>query len=583
MYTPFIGTPSLNDCTLKTPSRSILKNNNPDNIISYLRVETPLLIDTAITGFIYNIGLIAGPIFEGRLAQTLLDIYNSQKTYTDMLYLVLLYLLISIVVQVARFLKRLYVRRFANNVARSMKLTLYGSLIKKSKLQLEKEGAGSLITKAVSDVDTCAEGMRKFLTEVFDTGVALLAYLTLLFIYDYRLTLITLIFMPVPYVIAALLKKPVTSAAAAAKESNGRLNQATLDRIDGSLLYRINGQEPRADQRYNERLADYEKKSVRSGILESAPQHLYRSITYIGVIFVIVIGSKNVRGTGFTSWDIAAFTAFLSCFSRLAVKSSKVAKLFNSVQKAKASWTRIKPLMTDAKNTDEESAPGDVIIPSTVTISADHLSFSYEAGEPPILSDISFTAHSGQIVGITGPVACGKSTLGKVFLMEQDYMGSLKVNGRELRDYSPAEITAYVSYMGHDPELMSDTISENVLLGDSGDLSQLLRDVDIYDEVSHMDLKEHTPIGAGGIRLSGGQQQRIALARTLLHRAPIIVLDDPFSALDKATEKHVLDSIIRECPDSVIFLITHRTYLLEKAHTVLRLDRGLLSGKEDNT
>ncbi len=558
-----------------------MRNNNPDKITSYLRAEYLLLAGTAVTGIIYNVGLAAGPIFEGLLAQTLYDIYKGQKQLSHMFKVCLLYVGITLLVQLARFLKRLYVRSFANKVSRSMKLTLYESLIHKSRAALEKEGAGALITKAVADVDTCAEGMRKFLTEVFDTGVALLSYLTLLLIYDFRLTLICLIFIPIPYIIAACLKKPVTRAAALAKESNGRLNQATLDRIDTSLLYRITGQEKSADSRYEKILDDYEKKSVRSGILESSPQHLYRSITCIGVIFVIYFGSKNVLGTGWTGWDIATFTAFLSCFSKLTVKSSKIAKLFNSVQKARASWTRIKPLMADAKNHSVLSDSSDTVLPQKVEIKAQNLSFTYAGAASPVFSDISFTAKSGQIIGVTGPVACGKSTLGKIFLMEEDYGGSLTINGRELRDFSSAQVAAYVSYMGHDPELMSDTIAENILLGDKGDVKKLLQDVDIYEEVLAMDRQENTPIGVGGIRLSGGQKQRIALARTLLHSAPILVLDDPFSALDKATEKHVLESIIRECPNSVIFLITHRTYLLENADFILVPGSTHRAEKED--
>ncbi len=575
-----------------------MKNTSPDKITSYLSAEVPLLIGTAVTGMIYNSGLIAGPLFEGLLAQALYDIYEGRRTFSHMVRIVLVYLAITSVVQLTRFLKRLYVRRFANKVSRSMKETLYGHLLMKSRTELEKEGAGALITKAVADVDTCAEGMRKFLTEVFDTGVALAAYLIMLFVYDWRLTLLSLIFMPVPYVIAALLKKPVTRAFAAAKESNGRLNQATLDRIDASLLYRITGQEKAADSRYAEKLMDYEKKSVLSGILESAPQHLYRSITYLGVIFVLYFGSRNVLGTGWTSWDIAAFTAFLSCFARLAVKSSKVAKLFNSVQKARASWSRIKPLMSEVKvaeakanvTTDENTSDSTSALilsgssahtfPAELTLKARDLSFTYEGDSAPVLSGISFTAHSGQLIGVTGPVACGKSTLGRIFLMENDYTGALTINGRELRDFTPAEIAAYVSYMGHDPELMSDTIRENVLLGSDGDIDRLLKDVDIYDEVASMDLREDTPIGVGGIRLSGGQQQRIALARTLRFSAPIMVLDDPFSALDRTTERHVLNSIRKHCPNSIVFLITHRTYLLEAADLVLHLDHGRLTDKE---
>lgn len=103
-------------------------------------------------------------------------------------------------------------RRFANNINRRMKGILFANLVCQSRSALESEGAGELMTKAISDVDDCAEGMRKFTTEVFDTGVALAGYIVMLFVYDWRLALMCLIFPPVSYVCAELMKKPVQRA-----------------------------------------------------------------------------------------------------------------------------------------------------------------------------------------------------------------------------------------------------------------------------------------------------------------------------------------------------------------------------------
>ena len=111
-----------------------------------------------------------------------------------MLVLVLGYVSAIIIVQTARYIKRFYVRRFANNVNRRMKEILYASLVRKSRASLREEGEGSIMTKAILDVDDCVEGMRKFTTEIFDTGVALAAYAGMLLWYDFRLALLCMIF-----------------------------------------------------------------------------------------------------------------------------------------------------------------------------------------------------------------------------------------------------------------------------------------------------------------------------------------------------------------------------------------------------
>ena len=272
-------------------------------------------------------------------------------------------------------------------------------------------------------------------------------------------------------------------------------------------------------------------------------------------------------GTGWTSWDIAAFSAFLSCFSRLSVKSSHAAKLFNAIQKAQVSWKRILPFMKAGK--EDKPLPAS----SLGQVNARFLGFSYE-NSAPLFKDLTFQASPGEIIGITGSVACGKSTLGRIFLCEHPYTGSLTFNGKEFSSLSPDVRNSLVGYLGHEPDLLSDTIKNNVLLGDQKDLWKYLEAVCLEDEVRHMPQGEDTVTGETGLRLSGGQQKRLALARTLAHPRPILILDDPFSALDKTTEVEVFEHLRQMVPDSIIFLISHRLYLFSETDGVIWMDNG---------
>ena len=163
---------------------------------------------------------------------------------------------------------------------------------------------------------------------------------------------------------------------------------------------------------------------------EEALPPLYQAASNLSVLFILYFGAKNVLGTGWRAWDIAAFTTFLSCFMKMSVKSSKAAKLFNFVQRAEVSWKRIKPLMKQP----EPLAP--LAIPAAQEVALRDLSFAYDGGKP-IFEGLSLSAAPGEIIGITGPVACGKSTLGRVFLCEQPYGGSVMIGGRELSEFAP--------------------------------------------------------------------------------------------------------------------------------------------------
>lgn len=539
----------------------------PDSIAAYFRLEWLPLTLITLSGLAYNVGLLAGPWFEGRLAQCLADILGGRETAAAMTALAAGYILVTLLVQAARFIKRFYVRRFANNINRRMKGVLYANLVRQSRGALEKQGAGELMTKAISDVDDCAEGIRKFTTEVFDTGVALAGYIVMLFAYDWRLALLCMIFPPISYICAEKMKKPVQRAGAAYKKAAAALSAATLDRAKNAVTYRICGCEDAQEARYEAALDGYEQTAVRANVWQAALPPLYLAASNLSVLFILWFGAKNVLGTGWRAWDIAAFTTFLSCFMKTAVKSSKAAKLFNAVQRAEVSWKRIKPMMKTPR------ALEPLAVPAAQRVEVSGLSFCYDGGAP-IFEGVSFSAQPGDIIGVTGPVACGKSTLGRVFLCERPYGGSVRIGGRELSELSPREAASTVGYLGHDPELWNDTVEENVRCGEAGDAMRFLALTALDGEVRAMERGLQTVVGSGGVRLSGGQAQRLALARTLAHPRPVLVLDDPFSALDRQTEDEVFARLKACAQDRVVILISHRLYHFPQLKQIVFMQGG---------
>lgn len=543
----------------------------PNRVLSYFKAEWRALLIVTVSGLIYNIGLLTGPWFEGTMTGYLVKILNGTGQFSGMLMLVIRFAVVTAVVQISRYVKRFYVRRFANNVNRRMKETLYGSLVKKSRASLREEGEGNIMTKAILDVDDCVEGMRKFTTEIFDTGVALTAYLCMLLWYDWRLTILCMLFPPISYVTAEKMKKVIQKAGAAYKEQSGRLSTATLDRAENAMTYRVFGLEKKRQAVYEENLTSYEKAAVKANIWNAAMPPIYRIISMAGVFFILYFGQKNVLGTGWQAWSIASFTTFLVCFVKLSVKSSSAAKLFNAVHKAQVSWNRIKPLLPQ----EEENETDKVKVKKTPVeaLKVKHLSFTYPDGKK-ILDDISFSAKKGQIIGITGAVACGKSTLGKAFLCEYPYEGHITVDGAELQNMEQSVRTGIVGYLGHDPELFNDSVENNVLLGDSKNSDTYLNAACMKQEVAEMTDGKNTLIGSGGAYLSGGQAKRLAFARTLCHDKPILILDDPFSALDKNTEKQAFVNLQALAKDSIVLLISHRLYLFPEMDGVIWMENG---------
>ena len=526
------------------------------NIWNYILKEKKYLFLITITGLIYNVGLLAGPYFEGQLAGCLVDISKNLKTANSMIQLSVIYVCVILLVQFARYLKRYFVRKFGNDINRNLKMDVYKHFVYDTS---NNENAGSIMTKAISDADACSEGIRKFTTEIFDTGIALISYIMMLVLYEAKLTCFVIIFPVISYLIANKLGPVVAKNAFNAKKSAERLNASTLDRLHLAITYRIYGEESNMHEVYEKDLQDYEDKTVCSNILETALKPLYEIISMTGIVVIIYFGSKRVMNN---LWDVAIFTTYISCFTKMAVKSSKAAKLFNAVQKAKVSWDRIYPIIEN----DHEVKNRKPIDVNTIEVS--NLSYAYD--DRIIFSNVSFQAKKGDIIGITGEIASGKSTLGKVFLENSHYQGKILVNKKQLKDIE--KDYAVTSYMGHNLELFDDTIENNIKFGKEGNISPVLDIASMKEEIETFPDGIYTRLGEGGIKLSGGQQSRIALARTLYHARGIIVLDDPFSACDKNTEKEIYENIRREYKDSIIFLISHRLSLFDQMNQILFID-----------
>ena len=383
------------------------KKYSSNQVLYYFIKEWKLLVFVSITGIIYNIGLAGKPYLEGQLVGCLNEILKGNQEAKTMLLISCIYFLAIGLVQICRYYKRLGVRKFANRTAKEMKITIYHNILNRTSVKDDTNSIGNIMTKAIHDADSASEGMRKFTTEVFDTGIVLFTYISMLLYYDWRLTLICLLFMPLAYIIAERTKALVTKYTNMHKEAIGALNNNTLERIQNALLYRVYGLEENRSKEYNQVLNEYEHKSILANMWENTMAPIYTLITLLGSGFIIYFGARNVLGIGWSHWDIAAFTTYLACFEHLAKKAGKSAKLFNNVQKARVSWKRIYEYL------DESVYPTNHDISSLSSLEMKDVAFGFDH---VLGKNINLTLQPGDILGVSGDIASGKSTFGKIFI-----------------------------------------------------------------------------------------------------------------------------------------------------------------------
>lgn len=516
--------------------------------------------------------MFLGPLLQGQL----IDAIVTKEHINQVLLRAFYFIGVILFIQALRFMKRYYVRLFANHTSKSMRMMIYNQLLHRNISELASENTGDVLNKAISDVDICSEGMRKVLTEIFDTGVLMISYLISMLFMDVKLTVIACLFVPIAMWIAEKLKKIIVRYSKEARTMTSKVSASTYNKIEQTILMRIHGLENNQRQEYLNQLKELEAKQIKAVLVETLMQPIYQVIAMLSVAYVIYQGGQYVIHQ---TWSVGTFLAYLSIYIAITFKASKAANLFNSYHKAKVSWKRIVPYLHEYQVEEEQ----DDIRHGKRELVVENLSFAYPGSEDEIIKGMNFTLKPGHRLGVTGPIACGKSALAFALTGMYPYQGSIKLNGIELREYSKVQKSNRISYLSHNPELFSDSIYENITLGVEGDISKELEQVCFHEDLKSMPEGIHTLVGNHGVRLSGGQQARICLARALYHKSDLLILDDPFSAVDKTTEQQIIHNIITNYQDRMVIILSHRLAIFPNLDEILVMhsDKSIQKGTHD--
>jgi ATP-binding cassette, subfamily B, bacterial len=302
-----------------------------------------------------------------------------------------------------------------------------------------------------------------------------------------------------------------------------------------------------------------------------------RLTTALGTAGVLFIGVTRVRQGAITPGDLLLVLTYLA---QLYDPLKTISRKAGGLQSYLASAERAFELLDCPP--DVEDRPDGVRLKRAVGIVAFRgVSFGYER-EHPVLREVSFTAEQGARIGIVGTTGAGKTTLLNLLLRLCDPdRGQVLLDGRDLRDYCLGDLRDQFAVVPQDTILFSATIAENIAYSRPGatavEIEAAARAAQAHDFILGLPEGYHTRVGERGLRLSGGERQRIAIARAFLKDAPILLLDEPTSAVDTRTEASILEAMERLMEGRTSILITHRHTPLSTCDVVLTLEQGRLS------
>jgi ABC-type multidrug transport system fused ATPase/permease subunit len=580
----------------------------PLSLISYIQRHRGLFWIEAAGGIIYNTVIVTGPIVLGMAIDAAGAVYDSPTP--DRVNRLLMYCLLLVGLtaffQYARYVKRKYIRDMCFRIRADMRAGLLGRTLGRPLAALEREPVGDLISRTIGDVDQVVSTVETTINEAWDTWLLMLSYLVVLLLKDARVTLICSIPVPFALYVAEAARHPLYRYSVRTRQAAGRVTSHLHATLNNVALLRLFGREGSEHQRLEGYAREQMQWSIKTALLQTGMMPVYAALASLGVVGVIGLGGQQVVAG---AWTIGGFTAYLTMFLAMSRRTWVAARVFNRWHAARASWDRIREKLSAdvpdvAGGTDTGTGasigtgqPGRrVALPQLAPgsyLEVDNLSLSFTSGGVgvggDVLSEVSFRVPVGSIVGVTGPVGAGKSALASVLTGLYPYGGSVRIGGIELRDLAPEARAELVAYSGQDGFLFSGTIADNVTFGRDGEVDAERLERCVYvaglsDDLTLFRDGLSTRIGERGVRVSGGQRQRIALARALYASRPLLILDDPFSAVDLSTERRIIERLREELSGmsrrgSTAFIFSHRLNTFVFADYVLVLDRGRLVEK----
>ena len=489
--------------------------------------------------------------------------------------------LLALVGMTAAISAQFFAAKAATGFATELRLSLFKKIQSFSYSEIDKIGTSTLINRITTDVNQAQSGvnmvLRLFLRSPFIVAGAIIMALFI----DVKAGLIFLAVVALlTLVIVAVMKITVPKY----KEVQKTLDNVTLltrENLKGARVIRAFTNEENELKKFeekNEWLAHLQRVAGRISAIMNPATYV---IINIGIIALIQYGAVRVNTSHLSQGNVVALYNYMS---QILVELIKFANLIVTVTKGFASSSRIAALL-EVENTLESNDNSEV--KNSHAVCFENVSLTYKGAGDESLKNISFYADKGETIGVIGSTGSGKSSLVNLIAHYYDSTdGTVYVDGKDVKSYSNEELRSKIGFAEQKPVLFSGSVRDNMRWGkkDATDeeINEALKIAQIYDSICEKDGLE-TEIEQGGANLSGGQKQRLSVARAIIKKPEIIILDDSASALDFATEKAMREAVLKLDYKPTLFIVSQRCSSIINADRIIVLDDGCCVGMGNNS
>ncbi len=456
------------------------------------------------------------------------------------------------------YLESYHTSKLGNDLAFRIRTALFSHVQRLSLAFHTRSHTGALMTKMASDTNV----VRNFFSEtilVAGTHVLTIASTFVVMLWmNWRLGLVVLLSMPILFLTIAILHRQASQAAKRhRKKEEGLANR--INEVLGTVhLIQAFGRENYEQRRFEEESREHLEDGLKNARIESTAARAVELTTASATCGVILYGSLQVLDGRMSPGDILVFSSYLHGLYR---PIRRMVKLIIQISNVQVSIGRISELLEQPMDV-QDSPHARQAHALTGSIEFRDVSFAYTSNESEVLRNLSFQIEPGQRVAIVGASGAGKSTiLGLLLRLYDPQSGSILVDGLPLRDYRRESYRHQIGLVMQDSVLLGATIYENIAYGNLQATREMVIEAAkaayAHDFILSLENGYETVIGERGARLSGGQQRRIAIARAIVRNAPILILDEPMTGLDRDSEAKVKQSLSQLMHGRTCLIVTH--------------------------
>ena len=470
-------------------------------------------------------------------------------------------------------------------IKKLLQFNMVSSLINADTKLIDNKHSGKFISNLTYDVTHITNMLSDAVLALFKDSLTLLGLLIVMFTQNWKLSLIAIIMIPLASIASKTLGKRVSKVATEAQERSGFLNSYLIELFKNHKLIKIFQKENYEIKRSDVHLENLKDKNAKIRTVYVRISPIMETFTGIMIAILIFYSGKLIIRNEI---DINNFFSFLAAMMLAYQPVRSLATINMAVNQGLSAARRILPII-DNENEIKDSQNAKELVMKNGNIKFENINFRYENNNDIVLNEINLNINGGKMSALVGHSGSGKSTI--MNLIPRFYnakSGDIKIDGQSIYETSIKSLREKISLVSQDTTLFDDTIKNNIAYANidatQNEIEEVSKLSSCEEFINDLPNKYETIIGENGVRLSGGEKQRISIARAMLKKSPIILLDEATSSLDSETEEKIQKAINILTKNKTTIVIAHRLSTILNSDKIFIIENGkiLASGKHDD-